>query len=139
MDLGFSDPMTDEALPCVTDVDTPAATSNGTTDLVIVHMDTDQTLTTMALVTRGGTDTTAAKANLGTLAPSAATYQTVLIQCGNRQGYAVVDGDPVSKSAGLSTGPDTAVLMRPHFLYRTRNSSAKAVDIDYIRVWSERN
>jgi len=53
-EIGFSDPKTDEALPGVTDVDGPT-TGNGVTDIGCVHMDTDQDLTTAAIVADGTT------------------------------------------------------------------------------------
>ena len=134
-ELGFTDPLTDEALPAVTDVDTPA-TGNGATDLAVVHLDTDQTLTTMSFVT-DGTTPVAAKTDIGTTAPVAATWMRVLVQAFSNAGYAIVD-DNRGTDARVATGPDGAVLMRPHFLFRTRNLTSKVVDIDYIRVWTER-
>ena len=53
-EVGMSDPKTDEALPGVTDIDTPSV-GNGVTDIACVHMDTDQTLTTAELVGDGTT------------------------------------------------------------------------------------
>src|SRR3990167_4193798 len=51
-EVGFSDPKSDEALPGVTSVDTPTI-GNGVTDILCVHVDTDQDLTTAALVGDG--------------------------------------------------------------------------------------
>lgn len=137
VEFGFSDPLTDNTLSAVTDVDTPA-TGNGATDLVVIHMDGDQTLKTYALVTDGGTPA-AAKTNFATsVVPVAATYARMLVQAYSNAGFGVIDNDFVNKAAGVDTGPDAAVLMRPHFTVATLAAVDKIIDIDYIRLWAER-
>lgn len=138
-EMGFSDPKTDEALPGVTDVDTPAV-GNGVTDILSVHMDTDQTLTTAALV-GDGTTGAPAKTDIGTFTPTAATWQTYIIGVRANLGYcAIWDGLGSQGNIiySVSNGPDSGVLVRPYALFRTRNTTSKTIDIDYIGFGWER-
>ena len=134
-EIGFSDAKTDEALPGIADIDAPAAT-NGVTDIAALHLDTDQTLTTLAVGAYGTTDA-GASAAIGTFTPTAATYTKHLIQAYANAAYGVVNNDPVNLAAGLAVGPDTAKLMRPSLVFRTRNTTAKVVDVYYVRFWAE--
>ena len=139
-EVGFSDPKADEALPGVTDVDTPAI-GNGATDILCVHMDTDQTLTTASLV-GDGTTGSAVQTNISTYTPTAATYQTMLIGVRPNLGYcAIWDGSALIGNTryAVSNGPDSAVLIRPYFIFRTRNTTSKTIDIDYFGFGWERN
>ena len=145
-EIGFSDPKTDEALPGVTDVDTPAV-GNGVTDIACLHMDTDQTLTTVALV-GDGTTGSAAKTDITTtptgstgFTPTASTYQTYLVGVRPNEAHATLwDGD--AKIANIrwhvSNGPDSGVLVRPYAIFRTRNTTSKTIDVDYIAFGWER-
>ncbi len=136
-EVGFSDPLTDDTLTAINDIDTPT-TTNGATDLVVIGRDTGQTLTTCALVSDGTTDA-AAKTNFNTAKiPTAATYTTYLVQAYANAGYGVIDNDPLNGSAGVSSGPDTGILLRPHFTLGTLANAAVTVDLDYFRIWAER-
>ena len=137
-EIGFSDPKADEALPGITDVDTPTA-GNGVTDILCVHMDTDQTLTTAALV-GDGTTGSATKTDIATYTPTAGTYQTTIIGLRPNFGFvACWDGDGLvgNRRYSVTNGPDSAVLVRPYALFRTRNTSAKTIDM--IAFGWERN
>ena len=146
-EVGFSDPKTDEALPGVTDVDTPTV-GNGVTDIVCVHMDTDQTLTTAALV-GDGTTGAAVKTDITTTpggstgyTPTAGTYQTMLIGVRANAGFCAI-WDGVAKVGNIryavTNGPDSGVLVRPYAQFRTRNTTSKTIDIDFIAFGWERN
>jgi hypothetical protein len=136
-EIGFTDPPTDATLPGVTDVDTPA-TGNGVTDIAVVHLDTDQTLTTAALVT-DGTTAAAAKSNIGTWSPTADTWHTVRLQIlgSNKGAYAIIDNNP-ALSASVVTGPDTAVIIKPYCLFGTRVATDTNFKVDYFRYWMDR-
>jgi len=137
-EIGFSDPKTDEALPGITDVDTPAS-GNGVTDIICVHMDTDQTLKTAALVADGTTGA-AAKTNIGTYTPTVSAWQTFVIGFRANIGFCHIwDGDGYVGSYDVAQGPDTAILVEPYALFRTRSTVQKDIDIDYILVGCERN
>lgn len=145
-EIGFSDPKTSEALPGVTDVDTPA-TGNGVTDIACVHMDTDQTLTTAALV-GDGTTPAATKQNLylggpgGSTGytPTAATWQTYLIGIRDNLTYVSIwDGDGFVGRFDVASGPDGGVLVRPYALFRTRNTTTKTIDIRKVAFGCENN
>lgn len=139
-EVGFSDPKADEALPGVTDVDTPTV-GNGVTDILCVHMDTDQTLTTAALV-GDGTTGAATKTDIETYTPTAGTYQTLIIGLRPNFGFvACWDGEALigNRRYSVSNGPDSGVLVRPYALFRTRNTTTKLIDIDSIAFGWERN
>lgn len=139
-EVGFSDPKTDEAAPGVTDVDTPTV-GNGVTDILCVHLDTDQTLTTGALV-GDGTTGAAASTEIGTYTPTADTYQTMLIGVRANVGFcAIWDGKGLvgNKRYAVSNGPDSGVLIRPYAVFRTRNTVSKTIDIDFFAFGWERN
>ena len=139
-EVGFSDPKTDEALPGVTDVDGPTI-GNGATDILCVHMDTDQTLTTASLV-GDGTTGAAAKTDIGTYTPSAAVPQTMIIGLRPNIGFCAIwdgDGSVGNIIYSVSNGPDTGVLVRPYALFRTRNTASKTINIDYIGFGWERS
>ena len=114
----------------------PTITSNGVTDQAGIVMNTDLTLGTAAIYSKGTTDA-ASGALLGTFLPTAATYWIARLQVVQNGAYAIINDIP-GQSAGLILGPDTAKLMRPHIICATKNTTAKFHDIDYIRLWAER-
>ena len=141
-EIGLSDPKTDEALPGVTDVDTPA-TGNGVTDVACLHMDTDQTLTTVALVGDGTTGAAASQSDPegagSSYTPTASTWQTFIIGVRPNLTFAYVwDGDGFAGRFSVGNGPDSGVLVRPYALFRTRNTVTKAIDIRKIGcIWEQ--
>ena len=144
LEIGMSDPKTDEALPGVTDVDTPTV-GNGVTDIVCVHLDTDQTLTTMELVGDGTTGSAALSSGptltAAAYTPSVAdTYITVVIGVRPNLGYAsIFDGTGYRGTFSVANGPDSGVLIRPYALFRTRNTTSKTVNIRWMLYGWERN
>jgi len=139
-EISFTDARTDEALPGITDIDTPAS-GNGITDGGGIHMDTDQTLTTAA-AWGVGTSTTILKTNMGTFTPTASAIQYTLV--GVRIGQTFVahwDGRALANNTIYSvlSGPDTAVLVRPHLLFRTRNTTSKTINVHMIAIGAEEN
>ena len=145
-EIGFTDALTDEDLPAVTDVDTPT-TGNGATDVAVIHLDTDQTLTTAALVGEStGKPYAAQKANIATWTPSAATWYVVRVQLETDGAFCKIFDTTTPSQPVLVSGSDTgkplmldgATAVRPHMLFRTRNTTPKVVDIDYIRCWQDR-
>lgn len=133
-EIGFSDPKTDEALPGVTDVDTPA-TGNGVTDIGCVHMDTDQDLATVALVADGTTGA-AAKTTLVNRAgtawtPTASGIIDVLVGVRPNLTYCWIWDSlgPMGIQQSVAQGPDADVLVRPYALFRTRNTTSKTIDL----------
>ena len=139
-EIGFTDALTDETLPAVTDVDTPA-TGNGATDVAVIHLDTDQTLTTAAFV-GDGTTPAAQKVNLGTWAPTAAVYYTARVQLAGDNAFCAIfdaNGALIPETAkSLVTALDGDILVRPHMLFGTRVATSRTVDIDLIRCWQDR-
>ena len=140
-EIGWSDALTDEALPAVTDIDTPAI-GNGSADTAVVHLDTHQTLTTMGFITGSTTSTYAAtKTDLGTRAPTAATYMTVMVGIETNSAFCKVFDANYALLEQASHGGnyiEGGTLIRPHILNRTRNTSSKTMDIDYVAVLMDR-
>lgn len=145
-EIGFTDALADETLPGVTDVDTPA-TGNGLVDGAVIHLDTDQTLTTAAFVSESTTTAYAAqKVNLGTFTPAAATYYTFVVQLSGDNAFCAIFDTSTPNAPKLMPGTAQSLLLaieggtlvRPHIMSGTRNTTAKVTDIDLIRVWSDR-
>ena len=141
-EIGFTDALADETLPAVTDVDTPA-TGNGATDVAVIHLDTDQTLTTAAFVSEStGVPYAAQKVALATWTPTAAVYYTARVQLATDQAFCAIfdaSGNLVpGTNKSLKGAMDGTTLVRPHFLIGTRNTTDKITDIDLIRVWQDR-
>lgn len=137
-EFGFSDPLSDDTLPAINDIDTPTIT-NGATDVAVIGQDTSQTLTTLAFVADGTTGATTSQAFPTTLIPVAATYQRLLVQLlGPNASKGVFNNDNSVGSILLGQGPDTGTLVRPHFIVGSLAAAAITVDIDYIRLWGER-
>jgi hypothetical protein len=145
-ELGFTDALSDETLPAVTDVDTPA-TGNGATDVAVIHLDTAQTLTTAAFVGEStGSVYAAQKSNLGTWTPTAAKWYTAIVQLIGDTAMCAVYNTDTAASPILQAGTNKSLilaleggtLVRPHFLFGTRNTTSKVVDVDLLRVWQDR-
>jgi hypothetical protein len=115
----------------------PTIVSNTSTDQFGIALNiTSGTLHTAALISKGSTDA-AAGALLGTNVPTVATYTVWRIQGRQNGCYAIIDDVP-SQSAGLSLGPDTAVLMRPSFLVSNDGAGgSKTCSVNYMRFWAE--
>ena len=136
-EIGFIDAVTDATLPVITDVDPPAS-GNGGADIAVVHMDTDQTLTTMALVADGSTSGMACtKSNIATLAPTAATYQCIRMQLYANHVQVIIDNQRNYWKA-LRENVEGGTLVMPWLFWRCRSAAAKAIDIDFVDVWGMR-
>jgi len=142
-EIGLSDPKTSEVLPAVTDIDTPAV-GNGVTDVVCIHMDTDQTLTTAELIGDGTTGAVTASTgpSLATAAytPTAAAWQTMLIGVRENLGYCSIwDGDAFIGHFSVGNGPDADILLAPYAMFRTRDTNADTVTLRKFEYGWEQN
>jgi len=139
-EIGFTDAKTDEFLPGITDIDTPAS-GNGITDGGGIHMDTDQTLTTAA-AWGVGTSTTILKTDMLTFTPTASAIQYTMV--GVREGLTYVAHWNAGALVGnriwaVASGPDAAILVRPSLVFRTRNTTSKTINIHSIVLAAEEN
>src|SRR3989337_4538974 len=124
----LSDAKSDEAVTSV-DPDAPVA-ENGVTNLAGIVLDTDDTLKTFLAPAYGKTDTTGAATSLGAFMPAAATYSIYTLQAYSRKAFAIIDNN-MAYSGRVAVGPDTAILMRPSYIFGSRLASAqKTIDID---------
>lgn len=143
-EIGFSDAKTDEALPACTDIDTPTV-ANGVTDMGGVHMDTDQTLTTAAVVADGTTGAALATTlvnRAGTAwTPTASGIIDVIVGVRPNLTYCWIWDSlaPMGIMQSVAQGPDTAVLVRPYALFRTRNTTSKQIDLLKAVIVAEEN
>lgn len=151
-EFGFIDDVTDKTTPSVTDVDTPAFGA-GLAEGAVVHMDTDQTLKTMALVTDSATYTTATKALLynnanpvAAFAPTADVYFTLRVQLHRDIVWAFLFDDtqdfvyatkivPSGTTGGIEGG--TALKLYLAFANKV-GSASRTYDVDYISFWQDR-
>lgn len=139
-EIGFSDAKTDEALPGITDVDTPAS-GNGVTDIGCVHLDTDQTLTTAALVADGTTGA-ASKTNISPVwTPTASKIIDVIVgvQANLTICWIWDNLGPIGVMQSVAQGPDSGVLVAPYALFRTRDTTSKTIDILKAVIVAEEN
>ena len=147
-EVGFSDPPTNANVQNIDDIDTPSLLA-GTTEAVVVAMDTDQTLKTAALV-GVGTNSTIAKTNIWTTnggstgwTPTASKWIEMVIGVRQYEGYATIWDNGVAVAQGttwrVAAGPESGVLVRPYALFMTRSTTTKQIDIDFIGFGSERN
>ncbi len=142
-EIGFSDAKADEALPGITDVDTPTV-GNGATDIACVHMDTDASLTTADLVASdavgAGTASTGPSLADAEYTPTGGTRQTIGIGIRDNLAYATIwDGDRRVGRFSVNDGPDGGTLVRPYALFRTRNTTPKTIIIYKVAVGCEQN
>ena len=156
IEFGLSDDPTDGTLQSVNNIDTPT-TGNGVTDFLGIAMDGGKTLKTFALV-GDGTTPAASKADFpATIIPTADTWMRMLVQVGGSStatnlagGIGMIRNEATAAGttdlskpgwarASVLTGPTTGYLMQMNFLIGTLADTARTVDIDYIRIWSERS
>lgn len=145
-ELGWTDALDDETLPAVTDIDTPA-TGNGAVDTAVLHMDTDQTLQTTALVSESTTTGFAAqKVLVGTFKPTLSTWYKMRVQLNGNNVFCKIYDDTVpaqpvlvpGSEVGLQSAIEGGTAVRPHLYFRTRTTETRQIDIDYIRCWQDR-
>lgn len=149
LEMGFADPLSDQKLTAVNNIDTPTIT-NGAADVALVALDTGRTLTTMAFITDGSTtDMNTTKTDLGTRTPTNATYQNVRVQLENTASavsgsYAFVfdENGGLDESAihgaVLASQIKGDVLLEPLYLVESLSANTRTTDIDYIAVWQDR-
>lgn len=143
-ECGFSDPLTDEKLTAINDIDTPTIT-NGAADVAIIGQDTAQTLTTMAFITDGSTSNmNTTKTNLGTRVGVNNTYQGLRVQLDGNSSFGFVldeNGavlETASHGALIGSQIEGGVLVRPRFMLESLDATAHTIDIDFIACWQDR-
>lgn len=148
LEIGFVDTKTDNALKAVSDLDVPTV-ANGAVDTAVVTMDTDQTLTTMAFVSEGSTASMVpTKTDLGTRVPTAATWMTIRVGIvGDNPFCHVYNSDDPQQlvlleeayhGASIASQIEGGVVLAPHILFQTRNTTDKIVQLDYVLCLQER-
>ena len=136
-EVGLVDAITDRTLPAVSDIDTPANGSNGAADFALVHMDTDQTLQTAALVVDGSTagmDCT--KSNL-LWTPTAATMHCVRIWTDANDVVWEIDHSRTYRKS-ISGEFEGGTLLAPWLYFRTRTTTTRTVKVDMVELMVER-
>lgn len=144
-EVGFIDAVPAANAGGVTDIDVPTLAA---TDAALLTMDTDQTLTTLAFATKGGTaGMDALKKTLGAIPgltgassaiPVAAEYLTVRIQLEGNMASCWVNGKNVEHTAQAAGHVEGGTLLAPWIYVRTRNTTTKVFDLDYLEVWADR-
>jgi hypothetical protein len=144
-EIGFTDPLTSYTAKTVTDIDIPTI-GNGAVTVALLARDPSQTLTTAALVLDGDATYPTSKIDLGTWAPSAATWYTTIIQLAQDAVRVLVydTSDPSrpalvnggDKSSGNAYEGGTAVL--PYAAFYNTSAANIDIDVDFVAVWSDR-
>lgn len=142
---GFTDPLGDNTLPALSDIDTPSIANCGT-DVAAIVRDTGQTLTTGAFLTDGGTAcfnttaTTLACSYTGTNS----VYRATRIQIATNAAAGFVFGACNCLVASAQHGDTTAnsieggTALTARLTYGTLACTAKTVTIDYWAIWMDR-
>lgn len=144
LEVGFTDPKSDEKLVSVSDIDTPAI-GNGVTDGVLFVVDTEQTLDTglVGVGTSTAVAVTPVYSSGSTIyVPTASQWIELVIGVRAGLGYASIwdAGTPIgNRQWGVASGPDAGVLMRPSLIVKSLAGADKQIDIDHIILISERN
>ena len=144
LEVGFIDAVPGSSASGTTDVDTPTAAF---ADGAVLQIDTDQTIATMAFVTKGSTSNQTIKATtLGTFTtPTNAAFWTVTVQLIGNDAICIVNNGVDSVMHTNGTGNNSAghveggIALAPWVYVRTRNTTAKVTDLDYIGVWTDRS
>lgn len=142
-EFGFSDPLSDYTLPAINDIDTPTIT-NGAINVAVVAFDTDQTLTTCALVTDGDSTYATQKANLFT--PVINTWYTTIIQIDGDDVFTVTYNTDTPSAPVLVSASDKSIvsafeggtLAEFRFTCGNRTTDGLLPEIDFIALWQER-
>lgn len=145
LEVGLIDAVPGSNNPGVSDVDTPAANfTNG----AVVTIDTAQTITGLATVSKGNASSQAIQATTltGTTGLTAATYMNIgvqLVQSGSSssicQAQFFIDGKMVASHSPSAGAVNAATLLAPWIYVKTNNTTTKNVTLDYLAFWSDRN
>lgn len=131
----------------VSDVDTPAANfTNG----AVFTIDTAQTITGLATVTKGNAasqaiaaTTLAAPSPTGLVAATYMTFSVMLLQAGSSSSICnalfFINGHRVAQHTATAGALNAATLLAPWVYVKTNNTTTKNTTIDYVAQWSDRN
>lgn len=144
-ETGLTDPLTDYTLPAINDIDTPTIT-NGAVTVAVIAMDTDQTLTTAALICDGDATYATSKVNFGTWAPTADVWYTAIIQTNTNDVRAYIydtdtPGAPVLVAGGFQEkllGFEGGTLVQPWFIAGNRTTDGGLPVLDFMAYWADR-
>jgi hypothetical protein len=136
MEVGWVDALTSTLAPAVSDVDTPA-TANGCGDCAVLHMDTDQTLATLALVGDSSLTTLCTSDPIGVLTPTASTRMCVKVGVDHDDIFCVIDGKR-SQRGQLPNAIEGATALFPWIFFRSRAGSAsRTVKVSLVEIIGE--
>ena len=144
-EAGFTDPLSDNTLPAVDDVDTPSV-ANGATDVAVIRLNQADTLKTEVFITDGVTanmNTTATA--LGTRIPTAAEYLSTRIQIitdaasGYHFGANYQLQESAQHGAVLASQIEGGTALTARFFGQTKTVSVPlAFTLDLIAIWQNR-
>ena len=143
-EIGWSDAKTDEALTCVsalTDVAAAVPTvGNGITDYGMLVFNTDMSLVTAALIGDGTTGTVLGLRLPSLWAPANSAIIDMIVGISpNLVKAQVWENNAFIGEFNVTNGPDTAVLVRPSFLWKSLDAATKQIDVLKYVVLAEEN
>ncbi len=143
-EIGWSDAKTDEKLVCVsalTDVAAAVPTiANGITDFGLLVMNTDLALTTTALIGDGTTGTVLGNRLSALWTPTASGIIDMIIGVSpNLTKCLIWDNGAFIGEYNVLNGPNSGTLVRFSAMFKTLNTTTKAIDIMKIAILSEEN
>lgn len=142
---GFTDPLSDNTLSPLNDIDTPSIT-NGAADVAGFGMDTAQTLATAAFITDGVTacmNTTATEVS-GCYTPTNSTYLESRIQLATNAAMGAIFENGALKADVINHGALTACQIEgatdltARLVYGTLACACVTALIDYWAMWQDR-
>jgi hypothetical protein len=143
-EIGWSDAKTDEALVCVsalTDVDAAVPTiANGITDFGLLVLNTDLSLTTLALIGDGTTGSVVGKRAPSLYAPGNSAIVDMIIGVGpNVTNAQIWQNGRLVDSLSVTNGPDSGTLVRFSGLWKSLDAGAKQIDLLKFVILAEEN
>ncbi len=151
MEVGFCDPLGDEKLVIIADIDAAAASiENTAADVALIARKTDDTLKSLHFFTDGSTGgMNSTSTALGTRNHTNSIYTSARVQLdtNNSFGFVCDASSAIIESAAHHPGTGSTVtealieggtLVHVHFIMEALTTSAITTDIDYIAVWQDR-
>lgn len=134
-EIGFVDAAPAVNTSIVNNLSTP--TFNTAAEAAIYLFDDASSVVTSGLYTDGSGAIAAAKTATTTGRPTAATFTTVRVQVIGDTVTCWVDGALLVEGSAQAIEGGTA--LRFVFSQKTSNTASKNIDIDYVRMWQDRN
>ncbi len=146
MEVGFTDPLSDEKLVAIADIDAAGpSVENGAADVALIARQTGQTKKTLHFFTDGSTSNmNSTSTALGTRNHTNAIYTQARVQLDGDSAFGFVTDansaiiEEAAHGALLANRIEGGTLVHARFCMEALTTSAITTDIDYVCVWQDR-